>query len=472
MHSRSAWWRRFRGLLAFMLLGAVGFAARPPNVILILADDLGETDLGVYGNRYIKTPHLDKFASEGARWTNAYSAAPVCSPTRAALLTGRSTARVRFTGHITSLHRHRYPEFGRIIPPDDNLSLPATERTLATELKARGYKTYHVGKWHLGLTEDSYPQKRGFDINVGGDNHGAPGSYFFPYADKSKRVPLEGGAPGEYLTDRLTDEAIRLMENSGDAPFFLYLSHYSVHEFLEAPKERIAEFRGRPNSNPLIDPVYGAVVENLDENVGRLMQAVHRLGLDQDTLVIFMSDNGAVRKYSDLGPYREDKGHLYEGGLRVPFMMRWPGRIAEGTVCRTPTISQDLFPTVLEAVGADRPGQRIDGRSLWPELKSPDMATPTDIFWYYPHYATKARMPGMAIRSGSMKLIAFYDPPRVELYDLVQDPGETRDLASQQPEVVRQLNQKLNRWLIQSDPELHTLNPRWDPQARGQEMKR
>ncbi len=460
------------GWFTILSLAVAGLAARPPNVVLILADDLGERDLGVYGNTQIRTPHLDKFAQEGARWSNAYSAAPVCSPTRAALLTGRSTARVRFTGHITNLHRHRYPEDGRIIPPDDNLSLPPIERTLATELKALGYKTYHVGKWHLGLAPDSYPQNRGFDINIGGDNQGAPGSYFFPYAIGAKRVPLDKGEPGEYLTDRLTDEAIRLIEEAGDKPFFLYMSYFAVHEPLDAPKDRVEEFRGRPGSNPLINPVYGAMVENLDGNVGRLLHTLRKLGLDQDTLVVFASDNGAVRKYTDLGPYREDKGHLYDGGLRVPFMMRWPGRIAEGTICHIPTISQDVFPTVLEAVGTGRPAQKIDGRSLWTDMRSPGTDAPVDLCWYYPHYSPTAKRPGMAIRSGSMKLIAFFDPPRVELYDLARDPGETKDLSAEEPEVVRRLNQKLNRWLVQCDPELHTLNPRWDPQARSREAAR
>jgi arylsulfatase A-like enzyme len=306
------------------------------------------------------------------RWTNAYSACPVCSPTRAALLTGKSTAKVHFTGHITAIGRHRYPEKGRIIPPDDLMYLPHEEILIPEALKSSGYKSISIGKWHVGH-EGYYPTDQGFDINIGGWTHGSPPSHFFPYKDANKdwnpSIPtLQGGADGEYLTDRLTDEAIKFIEENRENPFLVYLTHYAVHTPLEAPEELVEKYQSILKGTK-IDPVYAAMVESVDSNIGRLLQRIDNLKLDKNTVVIFASDNGAVDKTSDNAPFRKGKGHLYEGGIRVPFIMRWPGKIKEGTISDNPTISQDIFPTIVDIIGPKaQMGTLFDGRSLVPDF--------------------------------------------------------------------------------------------------------
>lgn len=447
-------------VLCLLAISCTTDVVQKPNFLIILIDDLGSQDLGCYGQAYIQTPNIDQLASEGMRWTNAYSAAPVCSPSRAALLTGKSTARVRFTGHITAIGKHRYPEHGRIIPPDDLMYLPHEEILIPEVLKPLGYKSISIGKWHVGH-EGYFPTDQGFDINIGGWTHGSPPSHFYPYKsdkDWNPSIPsLHGGAEGEYLTDRLTDEAIHFMEQNKDNPFLIYLSQYAVHSPLEAPAPLVEKYKTIVKGTK-IDPVYAAMVESVDTNIGRLLAKVEELGLDKNTVVIFASDNGAVAGTSDNSPFRAGKGYLYEGGIRVPFIVRWPGRIKDGSISENPTISQDIFSTIVDISGSKiKTDIAIDGRSLVPDFNQ--QIDSTELFWYYPHYSPQSKIPGAAIRSGAYKLIQYYDPEKVELYNLENDIGEKNDLSEIMPDKVEELSEKIETWLDDSKAIRHTLNP-------------
>lgn len=441
--------------------GARRGAAPKTNVLLVLVDDLGRQDLGCYGNTHIDTPTMDRLAAEGMRFTDAYSSCPVCSPTRAALLTGKSTARVHFTGHITAIGKHRHPEHSAIIPPDDLMYIPHDEVTLAEALTPAGYTSISIGKWHVGH-EGYYPTDQGFDSNVGGWTHGSPPSYWDPYtSDKAwnPAIPtLESRVEGEYLTDRLTDEAIAFMREHQDRTFFCYLPHYAVHTPLQAPPELVEKYRQKKNLH--IDPVYAAMVERVDQGLARILGELDALGLADNTAVILASDNGALETVADNRPFRRGKGHLYEGGLRVPLIVRWPRHVKPGAVCRTPTLSEDLYATIVDLAGAEaRPGAPLDGRSLKGELTGAGNLGERDLHWYYPHYSPQAQEPGAAIRAGTWKLIEFYDPPRHELYNLEEDLGETRNLAAEQPDRVKELADRLHAWLEDAGTIMHTENP-------------
>ncbi len=435
-----------------------------PNFLIILIDDLGMQDVGCYGQPYMKTPNIDAIAKEGMRWTNAYSSCPVCSPTRAALLTGKSTARMHFTGHITAIERHRHPENSRIIPPKDLMYIPKEEVVLAEALKPAGYTSISIGKWHVG-GEGFWPTDQGFDKNIGGWTHGSPPNYFYPYTSEEKdwnaRIPtLSGGEDEEYLTDRLTDEAIAFMQEHQKEPFLLYLSHYAVHTPLQAPQALVEKYQPILKDTK-IDPVYAAMVENMDWNIGRVMKKLEELGLTENTIVIFASDNGALAEVTDNHPFREGKGHLYEGGIRVPYIMKWPGHIEPGTLCENPTISEDIYATIVDIVGEEaKPNAPLDGRTLVNDFTNhKNNIDESELHWYYPHYVGHAMAPGAAIRSGSYKLIEFYDPHRVELYNLDKDIGETHDLSEQMPEKKQELLDKLHQWLEDAGTIMHTVNP-------------
>jgi len=443
--------------------------ARPPNVVLIVIDDLGWSDLGCYGNALYDTPRLDQLAVEGMRFTDAYANCPVCSPSRAALMTGQYPARVGFTGHITATGQHRYPADGRIIPPDDHLDLPHETITLAEALHAAGYVSASIGKWHLG-DKPYWPETHGFDLNVAGYTHGSPPSYFFPYESPDKSwnpgIPtLHGGEPGEYLTDRLTDEAIHFVEANRERPFLLYLPHYAVHTPLEAPERLVEKYKMRfLNAAPHANAVYAAMVESVDSNVGRLLSAIDEAGLTAETLVIVTSDNGGLSSVTENRPLREGKGWLYEGGIRVPLLVKWPGRVAPGSLCTLPVHGADLYPTIVDAVGPrSQPGEPLDGVSLMPVLTESGKLDREAITWYYPHYSPQAKHPGAAIRAGEYKLIEHYDPPGIELYDLTDDLGEERNLAARMPEKAATLRAALNNHLHEMGTLFHTPNPGYVP---------
>jgi arylsulfatase A len=438
-------------------LGIALCAAPQPNIVVIMADDLGWRDLHCYGNEQIDTPFLDQLAAEGMRFTDAYAAAPVCSPTRAAMMTGLAPARLRLTNHAPG-----NPD-GFSLPGSD-LQEPETVRhlalsytTIAERLSAAGYATGHVGKWHLSYVNprgseqldqrELYPEKQGFDVNIGGNSSGGPPSYFSPYRNPT----LKDGAAGEYLPQRLADEAMNFVRSNRGRPFFLNWWPYSVHYPMQAPAELIAKYRRRQEVK---DPVYAAMIEGMDAAIGRFLKQLDEAGLRDNTLILFKSDNGGYS--GDNRPLRGFKGTLYEGGIRVPWIVRWPGRVPAGSICATPVISTDCHPTLLAAAGLPpAPGSTLDGRSLIPLFEQKPGFDRDAIFFHYPNYAFhKKNRLGSAMRAGDFKLITYYDNGELELYRLSSDIGEEENLSQQHPEIVRQLKDKLDAWLRQTDARL------------------
>lgn len=460
------------GLLLFLAaLAACSGGGKPeparPNVVLVLVDDLGWMDLGCQGSTFYETPRIDALAAEGTRFTQAYSNCPVCSPSRAALMSGQNPGRVGFTGHITAIGRHRYPEDGAIVPPDDFMHLPHEVVSLAEALREAGYISANVGKWHLG-DEPYWPRTQGFDTNVAGHTHGSPSSYFFPYRKPEQtwnpdmpNLDLSGSSEGEYLTDRLTEEALAFIEANPHRPFFLYLSHYAVHTPLQAPQDLIDKYQAKIAAGADgQSAVYAAMVETVDRSVGRILDRLRELDLDERTVVVIASDNGGLASVTDNAPLRAGKGHLYEGGIRVPLIVRWPGHGVPGSLVDEPVTNADLYPFMTRLANLD--AERFpapDGRDLGILIES-GAWQPRELIWYYPHYSPQARSPGAAILSGGYKLIEFYDPPSVELYHLDSDIGEQRDLSAQEPRKAEQLRLLLNTWIDENVPIRHTSNRR------------
>ncbi len=439
-------------LAAFLLCGVPkALLAKPPHVLLIMADDLGWKDLHCQGNAVLSTPRLDAFAKQGVRFTNAYAAAPVCSPTRGALITGLAPARLHITQHGAD-GKPFWPEDRPVQPPPALHELSHDTTTLAERLKAAGYATGFFGKWHLGGDKKFWPTEQGFDVNVGGCGYGGPPTYFDPY-----RIPaLPPRKKGEYLTDRLADEAIAFMRREKSQPMFLCLWTYNPHYPFEAPAELIEHFKGKTGPG-LKNPIYGGQLEATDRAVGRVLDELDRLGLAEETLTIFTSDNGGWSGATDNRPLRAGKGFLYEGGLRVPLIVRWPGVTKAGTVNDTPVVSMDLSATILDAAGVGLAKEEsLDGETLRPLFKGGKLERDA-LFFHYPHFAFhKANRPGSAIRRGQYKLILRYDDQSVELFDLESDLGETKNLAAARPELARQLKARLERWLHETKANLPT----------------
>jgi arylsulfatase A-like enzyme len=442
-------------------------AERPPNVVLIVADDFGWRDLGCYGSTFYRTPNIDKLAKDGIRFTDYYAACPVCSPTRASILTGRYPQRPNVTDWIPG--RKDMPD-QRLKRPAIRNELPLEEVTIAEALKKGGYATGHVGKWHLG-GKGFLPQDQGFDVNVGGDQTGSPRSYFAPYGNKQGTIPgLEKAPEGEYLTDRLAAEAEKFIESHKGKPFFLYLPHYAVHTPLRAKKETIAKYNVKPKAGSQSNPVYAAMVESMDEAVGRVLKMLAELKLADNTLVIFTSDNGglATTEGGPTGatfnaPLREGKGFLYEGGVRVPLVVRWPGHVKPGTVTNAVACSIDLFPTILGACNVPTPaGVKVDGVSLLPVFRGEKLKDRA-LFWHYPHYANQGGKPGGAVRKGDYKLVEFYEGGRRELFNVARDISESRNLAAEKPDVVKELAAELDAWRKDVGAKMPTPNPDYRP---------
>ena len=447
---------------------------RPPNVVLMLVDDMGWTDIGCGGSKYYETPNIDQLAKDGMRFTDAYSACTVCSPTRAAILTGKSPARLQITDWIAG---HERP-FARLTIPEWTKYLPLEEETLAEKLKAKGYVTASIGKWHLG-GPDFYPEKQGFDVNIGGTDRGSPPSYFSPYGIAT----LSDGPKGEFLTDRLTSEAINFMEQNKEKPFFIYLPHYAVHTPIQAKPEVVAKYQKKAPSRGHSDPVYAALVESVDDSVGRLRAALEKLALRENTLFIFTSDNGGLshlvnakgwsRGPTDNSPARLGKGSAYDGGVRVPFIAVWPEVIPQGEKCDVPVISYDVLPTVLAAVsGTEVKSQGIDGESLMPLLTQKDLIKRDAIYWHYPHYHPGSATPYSATREGDWKLIEFYEDSRVELYNLRRDPGETQNMAEVDGDVTERLLKQLHQWRADVGAHEPEGNPDFDPERVYESVKK
>lgn len=448
--------------LAFSAASA--FAADRPNFVFFLVDDLGYMDIGANNpGTFYETPNVDALARSGMRFTNGYAANPVCSPTRYSIMTGKYPTRVGATNFFSGTRAGRFkpaPLFNR---------MPLEEITLAEALQEAGYKTAFLGKWHLGPTEEFWPEHQGFDVNIGGHVRGLPRSYFSPYSNPR----LKDGPRGEHLTARLTDEAIRLIDENKNDPFLIYLSFYTVHTPLQAPKKLVEKYRRKaetvtgqrefgpeeqvwPNARErrvrLVQKhaTYAAMVETMDRSIGRVLDHLRKSGLDKNTVVCFTGDNGGLSTSegsptSNL-PLRGGKGWVYEGGIREPFLIRAPGVTKPGSVSDEPVISTDFYPTILELAGIEqKPEQHRDGVSLVGVLKDEEGLF-RQLFWHYPHYSNQGGFPGGATRDGDWKLIERYEDGRTHLYNLADDIGEQNDLAAQMPDRVRHMRECLHDW--------------------------
>jgi arylsulfatase A-like enzyme len=473
-----------------------------PNVVLIVLDDLGWADLGCYGSQFHKSPNIDRLAKEGMRFTQAYAAAPVCSPTRAALMTGKWPARLHVTDWLPGIP---YDEPGRrLAKPKQEKQLPLAEVTLAERLQAAGYATGHIGKWHLG-GKGFGPRNQGFDLNVGGDEKGTPKGYFAPFCERMGDVPhIDWAPPGSYLTDIVNDAAIRFIREHREQPFFLDLSHFAVHTPLRAKPQTVAKYKlDKPHPGQQSNPTYAAMIESVDEGIGKIVKELEKLKLREKTILIFTSDNGGVATAdwpmappTVNGSLREGKGHLYEGGIRVPLIVLWPGRVPASAICETPVTSVDFVPTILELCGvgkaahfqeltanqetlatkeqaddvilpvataAEGPLPQLDGVSLLPLLTQAGDISREALYWHYPHYSPQHGRPSGAIRVGDYKLIVYYEDLRRELYNLKSDPGETNNLAEQENDKVREFAGKFSAWRSSVGAQLMKPNPFYHP---------
>ena len=487
------------GALALTAPGPAAAAPRPNpprrvNIIFFLIDDLGWADVGCNGSTFYETPNVDRLAAEGMRFTDAYAANPVCTPTRASIMTGKYPSRI----YMTNFGGHRGPNTPKykLLGPEAIGSLPLGEVTIAEALKGAGYRTAHIGKWHLQShgqkDKANFPQAQGFDVNIAGHNAGQPGSYFYPY--KSERhawsnVPdLEGGKEGEYLTDRLTDEAIGFIEDSKDAPFFLNMWYYTVHTPIMGRPDKVEKYRQKAKRLGLDNPdeaikeydswhharqdnaAYAAMVESMDENVGRILDALKANGLEESTAVIFMSDNGGLstgggkRMPTSNLPLRAGKAWVYEGGIREPMIIKWPGVTEAGKTCQEPVVSTDFYPTMLEMAGLPlRPEQHVDGVSLKPLLTGQAKSLGREaVYFHYPHYHHINSMgPAGAVRMGDWKLVERYENMKVELFNLRDDIGEQNDLSQSKPKLTAKLKKMLHNWRKDSGARMPTRNPNY-----------
>ncbi|MBM3788280.1 MAG: sulfatase, partial [Acidobacteria bacterium] len=442
-------------------LTAAAQPRRKPNFIVVLVDDLGWRDWGCYGHTLHETPHIDRLAADSVRFTQAYAACCVCSPTRAALMTGKYPARLQLTDWIPG--RRQWPA-SKLLFVEFRNELPLAEETLAEALKPAGYKSASIGKWHLGH-DGHLPEHQGFDLNVAGDRRGSPPGYFGPF----QMTNLTGGTKDDLLTDKLTEKAVAFMEANRNSPFLLYLPHYTVHTPIQAPAALVEKYKRKGAENP----TYAAMMETLDNSIGSLRAAVERLGLDRDTVWMITSDNGGLRfegkaplPVTDNAPARAGKGHLYEGGIRVPLLIRWPGVTRSGALESTPVTTPDLNATVREIAGVPT-APALDGVSLAGLLKGRKLKDRA-IYWHYPHYSNQGGTPSGAVREGDWKLIEFYEDERIEVYNLKTDPGETRNLAVAEKPRAAKLHAKLTAWRKSVNATMPKVNPAYDPAKAGQ----
>lgn len=466
-----------------------------PNVIFILLDDFGYTDLACYGSKYYETPNIDRLAREGLRFTNAYAACPVSSPTRASIMTGRYPVNTGITDWIPGRQATNSGS------PDDKLmalpfklQLDLEETTIAEVLKKNGYSTMIAGKWHLGENQKFWPENQGFDINKGGYGAGSPNKgkttngYFSPYGNPR----LEDGPTGEYLTDRQTDEALKFIEANRQKPFFVYLSYYAVHNPMQGKEELIKRFTHRADSMGLSktepftrdkawirksmsnnykerviqsNPVYAAMIWSVDENIGKLIRMINDLKLDKNTIIIFTSDNGGLSTSEGSptcnSPLRAGKGWLYEGGIRVPLIIKYPGITKSGSENNTPVSLIDFFPTIIEMTGSKREIISLDGVSIFSLLNNGTIKD-RPLFWHYPHYSNQGTMPGSAVRSGNFKLIDNFESGKQELYDMGKDISEQNDLSAANPAKTTELFNLLKEWRKKSNAKMMVPNPKWN----------
>lgn len=453
--------------VALLLVPAACALTSKPNFVFILVDDMGWADIGANGSRYYRTPNIDRLASEGVRFANGYAACAVCSPSRAAVLTGQSPARLHITDWISG---EGPSQAGRYSLPAWTKELDPKLPNLPTELRKLGYVTASIGKWHLGGM-DHLPQDCGFEVNVAGGHIGHPSSYFWPYgaAGSSHRVPGladAGGQNGEFLSDRLTDEAVKFIGANREKPFFLYLPHYAVHSPIEAKPEDIEAFKSVPPAEGQDFPAYAGLVKSVDDSVGRIMETLRKHQLEENTVVVFTSDNGGAVHFRATKnvPLRAGKCFPYEGGVRVPFIVRAPGLAKSGAVSDARVIGTDFMPTFLAMVG--KPPMVSDGVDIAPALRG-EKIPERELGWHYPHYwgisakhaGGSLMTPYSSLISGSYKIVRWYEYDSEEVYDLAKDPSEKHDLAKAQPELLKQMRGKLDAWLKANDAQMPVLKP-------------
>lgn len=469
-------------IVALLLMGiwwlvsgsqAPAAAPRPPNILFIFIDDLGWRDCGFSGSDFYETPHLDALAERGMVFTDAYAAAANCAPSRACLLSGQYTPRHQIFNVGT--RRRGDQRFGKLRHVPGTATLRQDIVSWAGIVGAAGYHVGVIGKWHLG--ED--PRTFGFDFTFACSPGGSPPRGYFP--PHPETPDLNDAPPGQYLTDRLTDEAIAFVDRNRDRPWLLYLSHFAVHTPLEAPSALVAKYRRQPAGSLHSDPLMAAMIESVDTGIGRMVAHLQRRGIEDHTVIVFTSDNGGYGPATSMDPLKGYKGTYYEGGIRVPLLVVWPGVVAPGSTCSVPVINIDWFPTFCELADAPLPDhQPLDGVSLVPLLKQSGSLAERAIFWHFPAYLQSYRRidsqrdplyrsrPCSVIRQGRWKLHEYFEDGAVELYDLSQDLGETTNLAAREPEQTRRLHRQLIAWRqatgapVPSEP-----NPHYDADAEA-----
>lgn len=460
-----------------------------PNVLFILADDLGWRDLSVEGSTFYESPHIDRIAKSGMRFTQGYAGCQVCSPSRASIMLGKTPARHGITDWIGAPEGTGWKRNTKLLPPKYIHALPAEDTTLAESFREAGYKTFFAGKWHLG-DKGSFPEDHGFDINVGGHHRGSPpGGYFAPY----RNPKLSDGPNGESLPLRLGRETAKFIDDHAKQPFFAYLSFYSVHGPIQSTKPLWSKYRDKaaklpkPDHRFIIDrtspvrqvqdhPVYAGMIEAMDDAVGIALAALDRNGLTDNTIIVFTSDNGGVSagdgKATSNLPLRGGKGRQWEGGIREPYYITWPGLVKPGSTCDVSVTGADFYPTLLAMTDQKlRPEQHVDGVNLVPLLKGGSIEGRM-LFWHYPHYGNQGGEPSAIIRDGDWKLIHYYEDGRDELYNLANDKGEQSNVAEANPDRVASLRKRLDEWLSETGARMPVANPNFNQQAWQNEKVR
>lgn len=431
-----------------------------PNILLINIDDMGWRDVGFMGSEYYETPNIDKLAAGGVIFTNAYAAASNCAPSRACMMSGQWPQR---HGIYTVANSDRGKSKDRkLIPIKNNEYMPADNILIPQVLKKAGYTTCHAGKWHL--SDD--PREFGFDVNIGGCHAGNPGSYYPPY----KRVPLEAPSPDYYLTTLIMDKTIEFLKTTDDKPFFMYYSPYAVHSPLQPVKSLLGKYKNKAAWNGQKNAKYATMIENLDTQIGRMIACLKESGKLKNTFILFISDNGGVYRFTKQWPLRAGKGSYYEGGIREPMFVNWPGKVAAGAKTDVPVTNLDIFPTLLQVAGVNVPdGKNTDGQSVLPIIKGAGTA-PRPLFWHFPIYLEGGNIetqdvkfrtrPGSAIRYGNWKLIQYFENNDIELYNLKDDIGEKNNLVKTNHEMVKKLIGMLEKWRANTNaPVPAELNP-------------
>ncbi len=480
-------YKKLAPLLAAVLLVACNqnpWKKTKPNFLFILADDLGYHDLSCMGSQYYETPNIDRISNEGMTFTHGYAACQVCSPSRAAIMTGKYPARLGITDWIgarTGEAWRTHNRFDKLLPAENNDHLPFEDVSLAEAMKAGGYKTFFAGKWHIG-SEGSYPEDHGFDINKGGWEKGSPiGGFFSPWTNPR----LDNVKPGENLSMRLSRETAQFIRENKDAPFFAYLSFYAVHGPIQTTQEKWKKYRDKAEKMGIAEsgfemernlpirrkqdnPVYAGLVEAMDDAVGIVLEELDKLGLAKNTVVIFTSDNGGVASGDAFSssnlPLRGGKGYQWEGGIREPYFIKVPWMSIAGQKTDVPVIGTDFYPTILELAGLEAmPDQHLDGLSLYPVLEGGTLAD-RSLFWHYPHYGNQGGDPSSIIRDGDWKLIHYYEDGHRELYHLKNDIGEQNDVAKEHPDMVTKLAGQLETLIAETNGRLPSPDPEYDAQ--------